>query len=133
MTLIAGLRPGRVVAPFVFEGATDTAAFQTYVEAELLPELRPGDVVIWDNLKVHKNREVVEAVEGTGARIQPLPPWSPDKNPIEEMFSKVKEHVRTVAARATGAVMMALGEALERVTPEDIRGWFQDRCMYARH
>lgn len=89
--------------------------------------------MIWDNLKVHKNREVVQAVEGAGARVQPLPPWSPDKNPIKEMFGKVKEYVRTVSARATETVMTALGEALERVTPEDIRGWFQDRCTYATH
>lgn len=131
VTLLAGLRSERIVAPFVFEGATDTAAFQTYVEAELLPELRPGDVVIWDNLPVHKNHEVREVVERAGASIQPLPPWSPDKNPIEEMFSKVKAYLRKAAARTTQAVMTALGEALRTVTVKDIHGWFHDRCTYA--
>jgi transposase len=133
VTLIAGLRPTEVVAPFVFEGATDTAAFETYVQAELLPALRPGDVVVWDNLNAHKSREVVETVEGVGARVEPLPPWSADKAPIEEMFGKVKEYLRKVAARTTGAVMAAMGEALTSVTPQDILGWFQDRCAYAMH
>lgn len=131
VTLIAGLRPTQVVAPLVFEGATDTAAFTTYVQAVLLPELRAGDVVVWDNLKVHKNQRVVEAVEGVGARVEPLPPWSPDKTPIEEMFGKLKTYLRQVAERTTAAVMTAMGEGLERVTPQDILGWYQDRCAYA--
>jgi transposase len=128
VTLIAGLRPTQVVAPLVFEGATDIAAFATYVQAVLLPELPVGDVVVWDNLKVHKNHQVVEAVEGVGARVEPLPPWSSDKTPIEEMFGKVKEYLRQVAARTTEAVMTAMGEGLASVTPQDILGWFQDRC-----
>jgi transposase len=133
VTFIAALRPTAVVAPFVFEGATDTLAFQTYVEGVLVPELQPGDVVVWDNLAAHKNAQVIQAIEAAGARVQPLPPYSPDKTPIEEMFSKTKEYLRAAAARTTDAVMGVLGEALQQITPQDIRGWFHDRCAYAVH
>ena len=84
-----------------FEGATDTPAFQTYVEEMRAPQLRPGDVVIWDNLKPHQSEEAIEAVEAAKARVVPLPPWSPDLTPIEEMISKVKESLRSAAARTT--------------------------------
>src|SRR3954452_11729556 len=95
MTLISGLRLGGVLAPWAFPGATDTAGFLTYAEAILAPELREGDVVIWDNLKPHKDKGVIEAVEQAGARILPAPPWSPDLVPLEKMFSKVKEQLRS--------------------------------------
>src|SRR5262245_63807880 len=94
MTLISGMRLGGVVAPFAFPGATDTDAFRTYAEAVLAPQLRPGDVVIWDNLKPHKNPKVVQAVEAVGARVLPLPAWSPDLTPIEKMFSFLKRRDR---------------------------------------
>lgn len=133
LTLIAGLRSTEVLAPFAFEGATDTAAFQTYVEKVLVPQVRVGDVVVWDNLQAHKNAEVVAAIEAAGGRVERLPPYSPDKSPIEEMFSKVKASLRTAAARTTERVVDALGEALKQITPSDIYGWFQDRCAYAMH
>jgi transposase len=79
-----------VTAPVVVPGATDTAVFESYVEQVLGPQLQAGDVVIWDNLKPHKTKAVVSAVEGGGAQLIPLPPWSSDMTPIEEMFSKVK-------------------------------------------
>src|SRR5207253_5418466 len=125
LTLIGGLRLGGVVAPFAFAGATDTAAFQTYAEKVLAPELSPRDVVIWDNLKPHKNPGVVQAVEQTGARVLPAPPWSPDLIPIEKMFSKVKGFLRSAAARASEALVEAMGQALESVCPQDILGWFK--------
>jgi transposase len=125
------LRPTEVVAPLAFSGATDTAAFQTYVEKVLVPELRPGDVVVWDNLQPHKNAQVIQAVEAAGARVERLPPYSPDKSPIEEMFAKVKGCLRTAAARTTNTVIAALGDALRQINPGDIGGWFQDRCAYA--
>ena len=125
MTLISGMRLGGVVAPFVFRDATDTDAFRTYAEAVLAPQLHQGDVVIWDNLKPHKNHEAVEAVERAGARVLPLPPWSPDLTPIEKMFSKVKGVLRTLAARTTETLTIALGTAPCRVCPKDILGWFQ--------
>jgi transposase len=133
VTVIAGLRPTEVVAPLVFEGATDGAAFGTYVEQVLVPELQPEDVVVWDNLQPHKNAQVIAAVEAAGARVEPLPAYSPDLTPIEEMGSKMKEFLRSVGARTTQTVMAAVGEALERITPSDIGGWFQDRAAYAMH
>jgi transposase len=133
VTLIAGLRPLGVVAPFAFEGATDQEAFQTYVDNVLVPVLRPGDVVVWDNLKPHKNSHVLAAVQATGARVEPLPPYSPDETPIEEMFSKVKTYLRNVAARTKDTILQALGDALNWVTPKDSLGWFHDRAAYAFH
>jgi transposase len=133
VTLIAGLRPSGVVAPCAFAGATDLEAFQTYVEEVLVPVLQPEDVVVWDNLKPHKNRVVIAAVQAAGARVEPLPPYSPDETPIEELFSKVKTHLRKVAARTKDTVIQALGDALNWVTPKDCFGWFQDRAAYAFH
>jgi transposase len=133
VTLIVGLRPTEVVSPMAFPGATDREAFASYVEQALVPQLRAGDVVVWDNLQPHKNPQVVEAIQAVGARVEPLPPWSPDKTPIEELFSKVKTSLRKVAARTFDTVVGAMGEALAWVTPKDISGWFQDRCAYAMH
>jgi transposase len=133
VTLIAGLRTSGAVAPFVFEGATDQEAFRTYVQEVLVPVLQPEDVVVWDNLKPHKNSAVLAAVKSAGARVEPLPPYSPDETPIEEMFSKTKTYLRKVAARTTETVMQALGDALNLVTPQDSLGWFLDRCAYAFH
>jgi transposase len=133
VTLICGIRLSGVTAPVIFDGATDTAAFESYVEQVLVPQLRPGDVVIWDNLKPHKAPTVVAAVEHAGARVLPLPPWSPDLTPIEEMFSKVKGALRSAAARTTDAVYTAIGSALNDISLEDIAGWFQSRAAYAIH
>jgi transposase len=133
VTTIVGLRPTAVVAPFVFEGATDGAAMGTYVAKVLVPVLQPGDVVVWDNLRPHKNAAVIAAIEAVGARVEPLPAYSPDLTPVEELVSKVKEFLRSVGARTTHGVMGAVGTALEQITPRDIQGWFQDRCAYALH
>ena len=122
-----------MVAPFVFEGATDGAAFGTYVPEVLVPELQPGDVVVWDNLQPHKNAQVIAAIEAVGARVEPLPVYSPDLTPVEELGSKVKEFLRSVGARTTQTVMAALATAFEQITPSDIGGWFQDRAAYAMH
>ena len=131
ITLTCGLRLSGVTAAMAFEGATNTGTFENYVEQVLVPELRPGDVVIWDNPKPHQSEEAIEAVERAGARVLPLPPWSPDLTPIEEMFSKVKEALRSAGPRTKAAVYKALVMALHEVTPEDIAGWFQDRAAYA--
>lgn len=131
VTLIVGLRLSGVVAPLVLPGAVDQAVFQTYGQEALVPELQQGDVVVMDNLQPHKHRAVLAAIEAVGARVEPLPVYSPDLTPIEEMFSKTKSYLRTVAARTTEAVMTAMGPALERVTTSDILGWFHDRCAYA--
>jgi transposase len=132
VTLIAGLRQTGVIAPFAFAGAADGAAFRTYVAEVLASELEPGDVVVWDNLQPHKDAAAVAAVEAAGARVERLPPYSPDESPIEEMFSKVKECLRSAAARTVDTVIAALGSALNQVTPSDIDGWFHHRCAYAK-
>lgn len=131
VTLICGMRLSGVTAPMIFEGATDAAAFVSYVEQVLVPQLRPGDVVIWDNLKPHQAEAAVEAVEHAGACLMPLPPWSPDLSPIEEMFSKLKGALRSAAARTKEAVYATIGTALQDISPEDIEGWFQSRASYA--
>jgi len=125
LTLISGMRLDGVVAPFAFPGATDTDAFRTYVEEILQPELRAGDIVLWDNLQPHKNRDVFAAVQRTGARVLPVPPWSPDLTPIEKMFSKVKGALRSLAARTKDTLVTALGTGLCRVCRQDILGWFR--------
>jgi transposase len=131
ITLTCGLRLSGVTAPLAFQGATDTPAFQSYVEQVLVPALKPEDVVIWDNLQPHKAQAVMAAVERAGARVIALPPSSPDLTPIEEMFSKVKEALRSAAARSTTALYVAIGSALHQVSPQDILGWFQSRAAYA--
>jgi transposase len=131
ITLTCGLRLSGVTAALAFPGATNTDLFETYVEEVLVPELRPGDVVIWDNVKPHQSEEAVEAVEAAGAQVMPLPPYSPDLTPIEEMISKVKGAMRSAAARTKETVYAAFVSALHDVTPEDIAGWFQDRAAYA--
>jgi transposase len=131
ITLTSGMRLSGVTATLAFPGATNTDVFEEYVVKVLVPELKPDDVVIWDNLKPHQSEEAIEAVEAAGAEVVPLPPWSPDLTPIEEMFSKVKGALRSAGARTTETVYAALGSALHAVTPENIAGWFQDRAAYA--
>jgi transposase len=131
ITLTCAMRLSGVTATLAFPGATNTAVFEDYVAEMLVPVLKPGDVVIWDNLKPHQSEEAVEAVEAVGAQVVPLPPWSPDLTPIEEMFSKVKGALRSAAARTTETVYAAFGSALHDVTPENIAGWFRDRAAYA--
>ena len=133
VTVIAALGLDGVRAPLAFPGATDTAAFQSYVEQVLVPELHAGDVVVLDNLKPHLAAGVAAAIDAAGASILPLPPYSPDYTPIEEMFSKVKEALRHAEARAKAELYDAVGEALRRVTSEDILGWFRHAGLCATH
>jgi transposase len=131
ITLTSAMRLDGVTATLAFPGATNTGAFETYVEEVLVPELKPGDVVVWDNLKPHQSEEAIEAVEEAGAEVVPLPPYSPDLTPIEEMISKVKGAMRSAGARTKETVYAAFGSALHDVTLENIAGWFQDRAAYA--
>jgi transposase len=131
MTLLVGLRLSGVVAPFAFGGATDQQAFETYVEKELAPTLQAGDVVIWDNLSAHKSSAARAAVESVGARVEALPPYSPDETPIEELFSKTKAFLRSIGARTSEVLIDAMAVALDLVAQTDIQGWFQHRCSYA--
>src|SRR5947199_7991720 len=124
VTVIAAMGLDGVRAPLAFEGALNAITFQTYVERVLVPALHRGDVVVFDNLSSHLSPEVFEAIERAGASVLPLPPYSPDFNPIEEMFSKFKEFLRRIGARAKEHLYEAIGEGLREVTPRDILGWF---------
>jgi transposase len=129
LTVIAGMRLSGVVAPLAFAGAMDTPAFETWVIQGLVPELEPGDVVVWDNLSPHHSAVAKRAVESAGATVLPLPPHSPDLSPIEEMWSKVKGALRTLAERTKARLVRAIGTALRQVTLSDILGWFFDRGL----
>jgi transposase len=133
VTWIAALGLDGVRAPMAFPGATDTPTFEAYVEQVLAPQLHAGDVVIWDNIKPHQAAGAAAAVEQAGARLVPLPPYSPEDNPIEEMFSKVKQILRRAEARAEDQVYEAMVEAMRRVTPKDILGWFRHAGLCAAH
>jgi transposase len=132
-TVIAALGLDGVRAPFVFQGATDTQAFGTYVDEVLAPELRPGDVVVFDNLKPHRSPHVKRSIRRAGASVLPLPPYSSDYDPIEELWSKFKGELRRVAERTTEGLYRAVGETLEHVTLQDILGWFSHSGLYAIH
>ena len=127
VTLIAGVRKSGVMATLAFPGATDRLAFETYVEKVLVPELRQGDVVVWDNLSAHQGAAAKAAVEARGARVEPLPVYSPDYSPIEEMFSKTKQGLRSIAARTIDKVMDAMGQVLNQ-GHFSITRWFAMRA-----
>jgi transposase len=123
-TVVAALGLDGVRAPLVFRGATDTAAFQTYVEKVLAPELHRGDVVVFDNLKPHLSPGVAPSIEQVGASVLLLPPYRSDYSPIEELWSKFKGELRRVGERTTSGLYKAVGEGLKDVTLENILGWF---------
>ncbi len=128
-TLLAGVRLDGVVAPMVLDGPVTGESFAEYVRLSLVPELRPGDIVVMDNLPAHKGAAVAEAIEHAGCRLAYLPPYSPDLNPIESMWSKVKSAVRKAAARTFDTLVDAVGDALRSVTAEDCEGYFE-HCGY---
>ena len=127
-TFVAGLRAEGLTAPTVVDGAMTGELFEAYVRQQLVPALTPGDVVVMDNLACHKWAGVRRAIESAGARLLYLPAYSPDFNPIEAMFSKLKEALRS-AAGTVDALIGAMGDALRSVTPGDILGWFH-HCGY---
>ena len=124
-TLTAAVRLDGVGACLAFDGATDSACFEAYIERCLVPTLRPGDIVILDNLPCHKSAEASRLVAAAGAELRFLPAYSPDLNPIERMFSKLKAWLRSAAARTVAGLIEAMGEALRAVRPGDILGWFR--------
>ena len=124
VTVIAALGLDGVRAPLALPGAVNAATFETYVEQVLVPALRPGDVVVFDNLSSHLGPAVFEAIERAGASALPLPPYSPDYTPIEEMFSKFKDFLRRIGARAREHLYDAIGAGLRDVSDHDILGWF---------
>jgi hypothetical protein len=129
LTLTAALRGGGVGACLAFDGATNTACLETYIARCWVPTLHQGDIVVRDNLACHKTAEVQRLIESAGAQVRYLPPSSPDFNPIEAMFSKVKETLRAAAARTVEALINAMGDALRGVAASDTFGWF-DHCGY---
>ncbi|MGI9048838.1 MAG: IS630 family transposase [Rubrobacteraceae bacterium] len=119
-----GVKPSMSV-----EGAVDGKAFESYIEHFLAPELGRGQIVIMDNLSVHKSKGVERLIEEAGAKLLFLPPYSPDFNPIEQAFSKVKSILRKTSSRTKEALLEATGKALDAITSEDIRGFYSD-CGY---
>jgi len=111
------------------EGATTRAVFETYVGKVLLPSLRCGQVVVMDNLSAHKGARTRELIESVGCELLYLPPYSPDLNPIEEAFSKIKGLLRKAEAKSREALIEAMGKALEAITSQDVRG-FYEHCGY---
>lgn len=128
-TMISSVRPDGSTACMAIDGATTGEVFREYVRHVLLPTLRPGDIVVLDNLSAHKDAEAIGLITGAGAALRFLPPYSPDFNPIEKMWSKVKAFLRAARARTQGALLDAIAAALNTVTPQDVSGWFAD-CGY---
>ena len=128
-TMIAAVTLNGYQAPMVIHGATNRDVFKIYVEKFLLPTLEPGDCVVLDNLSAHKGNEVREMIESVGADLWFLPPYSPDLNPIEKMWSKVKSILRKLKARTDTELIAAIAQALEQVTASDCFGWF-GACGY---
>jgi transposase len=128
-TLIAALSLEGMGAAMVLEGATDTAAFEVYVEHFLVPTLQPGKVVVWDNLSAHKSKRVKTLIAQRGCELWPLPSYSPDLSPIEEAFSKLKTGLRRAGARSVEVLLEAIAGGLRAITPADARGYFT-HCGY---
>lgn len=122
-TFVAGLRTSGLVAPWVIDGAMDGAAFRTYVEQVLVPELRKDDVVVMDNLPAHKVAGVREAIRAAGASILHLPPYSPDLNPIEQVFAKIKALLRKAGARTKAALWDTIAASLQAFSPDECRSY----------
>lgn len=130
VTLLAALTPDGIGPAMTIIGAVDGAVFTAYAEQVLAPALRPGQVVILDNLSAHTSEDARTAVEATGARLVFLPAYSPDFNPIELAFAKVKERLRAAAARTPDGLVAATASAIDAVTAADARGFYA-HCGFA--
>jgi transposase len=128
-TLISSMSMEGMGQSLAVEGATNSEVFETYVERVLAPTLRKGQVVVMDNLSAHKGERVKELIEGRGCELVYLPSYSPDFNPIEEAFSKIKCLMRKVEARSREALLEAMGTAISAITDQDARGFFE-HCGY---
>ena len=124
-TFLAGLRARGWVSPLVIDGPLNGSLFLNYVRQQLAPAFEPGDILILDNLASHKVRGVREAIEGVGAHVLYLPPYSPDLNPIEMAFSKMRRLLRSLAARTVDALWQACGTVLQAFSPTEIRNYFR--------
>ena len=124
-TFIAALRHESITAPFLVEGAVDAEVFTVYLEQVLCPQLREGDTLILDNLSTHKIQNVARLLSARGVGLRYLPPYSPDLNPIEQAFAKLKSHLRQAAARTLEDLHSALVEALNNFSAQHCRGFFR--------
>ena len=124
-TFVAGLRCGALTAPWVIDGPMDRSIFETYVRTQLAPTLQKGDIVILDNLPAHKSQAAEQAVREKGAWLLFLPPYSPDLNPIEMAFAKLKAHLRAKAIRTIDEIWKAIGQICDLFTPEECANYFK--------
>ena len=129
-TMIGALRWDGSTTCMSLEGATDTPVFDAYVRQVLLPTLRPGDILIMDNLSPHKNEPILQVLAQAGVEVSFLPAYSPDLNPIEKMWSKIKALLRSAEARTPADLAKAIGQALGRITRQDALNWFA-HCGYS--
>jgi transposase len=123
-TFVAGLRLTGIAAPFVLDGPINRTAFETYVDQVLVPDLQPGDIVVMDNLSSHKAPAVRAAIEAAGARLLYLPPYSPDFNPIEMAFSKLKALLRKAAEHTVEGLWSAIGRLIDTIKPNECANFF---------
>ena len=123
-TFVGGLRLAGMTAPMTIDGAMDGPAFRAWVEEILAPTLEPGDIVVMDNLPAHKQPAIRKAIEACGAELRYLPPYSPDLNPIEMAYSKLKALLKKAAARTIDGLLEAIAHALPRITGSDCIGYF---------
>jgi transposase len=128
-TLVSALRSHALTAPMVIDGALDGSLFLAYVEQVLLPTLQPGDVVVLDNLSSHKSKRVQELIESAGASVAYLPPYSPDLNPIEQAFSKLKWLLRTAAERTAEGLWNRVGQLFDAFSPQECLRYLK-HCGY---
>ena len=124
-TFVAAVRLDGLFAPLVIDGALNGELFLTYVQQELAPQLRSGDILVMDNLQTHKVHGVAEAVANRGAQVVYLPPYSPDLNPIEQVFSKIKNELRRRRLRTCDELWNAFGESLDWITSAEARNYFR--------
>jgi len=124
MTFLAALRQGRVEAPWLLDGPINAERFLIYVEQVLVPSLEPGDIVIMDNLGSHKGKAVRQAIRAAGARLLFLPKYSPDLNPIEQLFAKLKHRLRAAQQRTRDGVCDAIGDILAAISPLECKNYF---------
>lgn len=129
-TMISSVRLDGTTACMAIDDATSAEVFREYVRQVLLPTLRSGDIVVLDNLSAHKDKEALALIAAVGAEVWFLPPYSPDLNPIEKMWSKIKELLRAAKARTSDALLAAIAAALQTITSQDAQGWFAS-CGYA--
>lgn len=130
-TILAALSLGGVQAAMTLPGPADTLVFEAFVEQVLVPTLRPGQIVVLDNLSIHKSEKAQRLIESCGCQLLFLPPYSPDLTPIEEMWSKLKARLRRMGARVREVLEEAIAHSLELITAQDAEGWFR-HCGYQR-